>query len=159
MHVFLERIKNKKTVAIICLISGILLTGYTFTDEAPYLLCNVTFQTTPSGWTNPQKIYFPTNRQGDIYYDEEAHLLINTSSSSIFAYQNLLTGNNGQGEGFSFQSYQKPYISHRGTTYDVTRIDVLENHGVKFYTRFSSDMTTYIAVAILFILFFLLFKR
>lgn len=92
-------------------------------------------------------------------YDEEQHLLINTSSSTIFVYQNLLKGTDGRDEGFSFQSYQHGYFSHRGTSYDVSRIDILENHGVNFYTRFSSDMTTYIGIAILFILFFMLFRR
>lgn len=59
-----EEMNHKKIIAIIFLISGILLTGYTFSEEAPYLLCNVQFVTTPSGWTNPQKLYFPSNRQG-----------------------------------------------------------------------------------------------
>lgn len=151
---------HKKIIAIICLISGILLTGFSFTDEAPYLLCNVTFANgTPSGWSNPQKIYFATNRQGDLYYDEENHLLINTSSNVAYGYQNALTGNTGQTESFTFSVYSSGYISHRGTTYNISRIDIVANHGVNFYTRFSSDMTTYIGIAILFILFFMLFRR
>lgn len=151
---------KRKVIAIICLLSGILLTGFSFTDEAPYLLCNVEFVgQAPAGWTNPQKIYFPTNRQGDMYYDETQHLLINTNSSSIYGYQDLLKGTNGQNEQFTFSVYSNGYISHRGISYDINRIDILENHGVKFYTRFSSDMTTYIGIAILFILFFMLFRR
>lgn len=151
---------NKKIIAILCLISGILLTGFSFTDEAPYLLVNVTFTgSTPSGWTNPQKIYFASNRQGDLYYDEENHLLINTNSSAIYGYQNCLTTAQGGNEQFTFSVYSNGYISHRGTSYDIARIDIIENHGVNFYTRFSSDMTTYIGIAILFILFFMLFLR
>lgn len=138
--------KRKITALIIALY--LILTGYTYPSGSPYI--DITSS------AGNLRIYFPTNQGNYLIYDETQDLIINTSSSTLYGY----TSYNGNDYRVNFPSYDVPYIS---ITYQqnvsITNVQIIDNYRYSFYTEFSSDMTTYIGIIIMLLLFFIMFKR
>ena len=98
MKVSLKVVK-RNIVLITILASNILLTGWTFSDAAPYLKINCSLG-------NNIVIYLnSSSADNKIYYDETNHLLINMSGSNQYGY----IERNGTQFQITFPTYDIPY--------------------------------------------------
>lgn len=144
-------VQKKVKLCIIALLTLIFLTGYTWPADGIWVLAKI-------NGSDPIQVYFASNYNGYLSYNEQTKQLINTYSSTIYGYQNYFTNSSGNNVSIYFPTHQTPYYTVNSRTTTVDTFEIIENHGLKFFTRFDSDMTTYIGIAILFLLVFLLFK-
>lgn len=139
---------QKRLKIIISLLAVFILSAYTYPDGTSYLSisCN----------QGNLIIYFPSNVENKIIYDSVNEELINVSGSTVYGYTSI-SGNDYR---ITFPTFDIPYysINYNDTRY-IREVKIQENYRVKLYTEFSSDMTTYIGVIIVFLLFFMLFRR
>lgn len=142
----------RKRILFLILISFILLTGFKFNDLAPHLRINCTL--------GEYTIYFPNNIDNELLYDEVNKQIINVSSSTKYGYINI-----GINEyQVYFPTYNTPYYrisnsSYGYTYYYLEQIEILDNYNVTFYSKFNSDMTTYISIIVVVMLFWNLFIK
>lgn len=143
-----ERIKKIFPIlGIICLV--LLNSGYTYPDNSPY----IRISTNAGDFT----VHFATNNNTQyLSYDEEGRKLINTSSNTIYGY----TSYQGSDVRINFPTYDTPYISvsYQNTVY-LNAIEIIENYNVSLYSPFNANLETYAIIVIIFLLFFLFFKR
>lgn len=146
--VFKERLK--KIFPIFGIIGMVLLaSGYTYPDNSPYLIIS----TNAGDFT----VHFASNNTNQyLSYDETNRKLINTSSSTIYGY----TSYQGNEVRINFPTYDTPYItlSYQNTIY-LNAIQIIQNNNVQLYSPFNANLETYAIVIIIFLLFFLFFKR
>lgn len=144
-----DRILTATGKALICCITFFLLTGYTFTDDAPYLIVDCTLG-------NNIKIYFnTTSADNRLVYDETQQSLINVSNSSIYGYFNR----NNEDLRFTFPTFDTPYYTtgYPSQTVYLTGVTIVKNHNVKFYKTFDDQTLMFGCVAAL--LFFIFLKK
>ena len=124
----LKAVKTSILLAVI-LLSNIFLTGYTFSDAAPYLKINCSLG-------NNIVIYLnASSADNKLYYDETNHLLINMSGSNQYGY----IERNGTQFQITFPVYDIPY--YRTTNnYDYVYItnvtSIVEKHQVNLYSQY-----------------------
>lgn len=142
--------ETRKLISILCILFLVLLnSGYTYPDNSPY----IRITTNAGDFT----VHFATNNYTQyLNYDETAQKLINTSSSTIYGY----TSYQGSDVRINFPTYDIPYISvSYQNQVNLTTIQIVENHNVQLYSPFNANMETYAIIVIIFLLFFLFFKR
>lgn len=143
-----ERIK--KLIPCLAIIFMVLLTsGYTYPDNSPYIIIS----TNAGDFT----VHFASNNTSNyLSYDETNRKLINTYSSTIYGY----TSYNGQDVRITFPTYDIPYISvSYQNQINLTAVEIITNHNVSLYSPFNANMETYAIIVVIFLLFFLFFKR
>ena len=116
----------------ICCLSFFIFTGWTFSDNAPYLKINCSLGNNIIIYLNS------SSADNKIYYDETNHLLINMSGSNQYGY---LERNNTQFQ-VTFPTYDIPY--YRTTNnYDYVYITnvtaIVDKHAVNLYSQYDQQ--------------------
>lgn len=146
----LEKITiNKKKIIAVLLVLFMLITGYTFGTNSPYILIDCSLG-------NDIKIYLTTTSADNrLVYNESEKLILNVSGSTVYGYLER------QGEQFQiyFPTYDTPYYrtSNNYTYVYITNVTNIRRHGVSFYKTFDDSTILFGCVAAL--LFMILLKR
>lgn len=146
----LEKITiNKKKIIAVVLVLFMIITGYTFGTNSPYILIDCSLG-------NNIKIYLTTTSADNrLVYNESEQLILNVSGSTVYGYLER------QGEQFQiyFPTYDTPYYrtSNNYTYVYITNVTNIRKHGVSFYKTFDDSTILFGCVAAL--LFMILLKR
>lgn len=146
----LEKITiNKNKIIAVVLVLFMIITGYTFGTNSPYILIDCSLG-------NDIKIYLTTTSADNrLIYNESEQLILNVSGSTVYGYLER------QGEQFQiyFPTYDTPYYrtSNNYTYVYITNVTNIRKHGVSFYKTFDDSTILFGCVAAL--LFMILLKR
>lgn len=145
-----DKIKlNSKKIAAIIIVMFMLITGYTFGTNSPYILIDCSLG-------NDIKIYLTTTSADNrLVYNEAEKLILNVSGSTVYGY---MERNNEQFQIY-FPTYDTPYYrtSNNYTYVYITNVTNIRKHGVSFYKTFDDSTILFGCVAAL--LFMILLKK
>lgn len=145
----LERHIVKKVILLIATISVFLLTGWTFSEAAPYIKVNCSLGNNIIIYLNASSAY------NKLYYDDTNMLLINMSGSTQYGYFER----NGEQFQITFPVYDTPYYrtNNNYTTVYITGVtQIVEKHNVNFYSQYDK---TFLLMSAMVVLTFLGFLR
>lgn len=150
----------KKKILILSCALLLLFSGWTFGSEVPYLEVEIKYHKENSSTilTLDTDLYLAVNVSDQLSYDKDNLTLTNVGTSSKYGYSNDLVYD-GNTKTITFPVYGTPYFILGSTNYEIDSIEIIQNHGVQLYKRWIGDMTTYVGIGIMLILFMMLFRR